>query len=270
MTLGDAKELLVANGYEVETRTVVKNGLEVDALSIGTGTEKIRPTIYSKTIENMEDDDEILSYVQKIICDVPEIDVSVMQDKEYIFSHCRSCIRHASDDESIVKWPVEDLEEYLRIDLGDGRNGSMSCVVSKALINSLNIDAEELRMYGRRNLSEIAEIKSMEEILSEMMGESFPGIEDAPAPTLGLYVGTTKNKVQGAAILLLSDLLDAFCLAHALDEITIIPSSTEEILLVTEKVSDDVIDRIIRDVNLEVDEWSILSDHCYHHRVTAA
>ena len=55
MKLAEVKSILEINGYEVEERTVNKNGLEVAALSVGSG--KIRPSIYAKTIEQMEDED---------------------------------------------------------------------------------------------------------------------------------------------------------------------------------------------------------------------
>ncbi|MCR5083853.1 MAG: DUF5688 family protein [Parasporobacterium sp.] len=266
MKLNDVKNVLKNKGFEVEERTVNKNGNEVKALSIGTGAA-IHPTIYARTVEHLENEEELLSYVNKIIQDVPDIDVAILQDRDYIVNHCRSCVRHASDDENIIKWKVyDDLEEYIRIDLDETNTGSMSCIVTKALFETMNVDIEELRMYSRRNLLEMAEIKSMSAVLGEMMGKEFPEIEEPPM----LYVGSTKNKIQGAAIILLTDLLDDFCRSHSINAITIIPSSTEEVLFVTEDVDDETINQMIRDVNLQVDEWNILSDHCYHHQLVAA
>lgn len=268
MNLSEVKSILVNNGYEVEERTVNKNGYSVEALSVGSGS--IRPSIYEKTVENMEDEDELLAFVSRIIDGVPEVNVSLIQDKDYILEHCRSCIRHESDDDTIVKWQVwDDLEEYIRIELGSERGGNMSCVVTKALMSSLDIDEDELRMHARRNLREHVSIKSMAQVLAELMGQVPSEIGSMDEV---MYVACTDDKSYAASVMLLEDVLQDFCLEHSIDSLVIIPSSVNEVILIAPRnMDDEAINSMIREVNeTQVDEWERLSDHCYRFEPIAA
>ncbi len=268
MKLSEVKSILLNNGYEIEERTVNKNGYEVEALSIGSG--RIRPSIYAKTVEEIEDEDELLSLVRRIVNNAPAVDVSVMQDEEYILNHCRSCIRHESDDESIVKWQVwDDLEEYIRVDLGHEHSTNMSFVLTKALLSSLDIDADELREHARRNLREHVSIKSMAQVLAELMGHAPSEVESMDEV---MYVACTDDKSYAASVMLLEDVLQDFCTEHNIDSLVIIPSSVREVILIAPRnMDDEAINSMIREVNeTQVDEWERLSDHCYRFEAIAA
>ena len=66
---------------------------------------------------------------------------------------------------STVKFPVYgDLEEYFRVKLDADRGSTMNFVVTKALAESIGLEAEELREAGRKNLMESARIQSMSEV----------------------------------------------------------------------------------------------------------
>ncbi len=269
MKLTEVKEILKNQGIEVEERTTMKNGKAIDALSIGEG--HIRPTIYARSVESIESEDELMDFVERIISSVPDIATGIIQDRDYILDHCRSCIRHQSEDDSIIKWSVwGDLEEYIRIDLGEEGNGSMSCVVTKALLSSVDICPDELRTYARRNLRDKASIRSMTEVLVELTGHELPE-EMIPSDEL-MYVATTSdNKSYGAAVMLLKDVLQNFCEEHHLDSVIIIPSSTSEILLVkANHMDDDQINAMISEVNTQVDEFEQLSSHFYLYQAVAA
>ena len=268
MKLTEAKSILTNNGYEVEERTVNKNGYSVDALSVGSGS--IRPSIYEKTVENIEDEDELLSFVNRIVDNAPAVDLSVVQDKNYILKHCRSCIRHESDDESIVKWSVwDDLEEYIRLDFGSEHGSNMSCIVTKALMSTLDIDADELREHARRNLREHVSIKSMAQVLTELMGQVPSEIGSMDEM---MYVACTDDKSYGASVMLLEDVLQDFITKYGFNKITIIPSSVNEIIILgeTQNTDESIINSMIESVNEEiVDEWQRLSNHLYIYSAAA-
>lgn len=260
MKLEEAKRVIEESGYKVQEVEALKGSCMVQGLSIGEGT--VRPTVYASVIKDM-DEQELLSFVAHSVDQAPQIDLSFTKDKDYILDHCVSCIRHRTDDERAVKWEVYgDLEEYVRINLGtDANNNNMSTVVTNELLESAGVSREELRVYARKNLKDTVRIQSMTEVLRGLMGNT--GM-DIPEPEDILYVASNESGVNGAAVMLLENVLKEFCKQHGLESIYIIPSSLHEVILASAKMPLCDVDSMIRDVNSsQVDPWDQLSDHVY-------
>lgn len=260
MKLEEAKRVIEESGFKVQEVEALKGSCLVQGLSIGEGT--IRPTVYASVIEDM-DEQELLSFVAHSVDKAPQIDLAFTKDKNYILDHCISCIRHRTDDDRAVKWEVYgDLEEYVRINLGnDDNNNNMSTVVTHELLESSGVSREELRVYARRNLKETVRIQSMSEVLSGLMGDM---AMEVPEPDVMMYVASNESRINGAAVMLLENVLKDFCKQHNLDSIYIIPSSLHEVILTSAKMPLCEIDSMIRDVNSsQVDPWDQLSDHVY-------
>ena len=265
MMMAQAKEVIERNGIEVEEVEALKGSCRVQGLTVGSG--RVKPTLYQKMLEDVEDEDELLRMVNMAMEKKLDVDIELILQKDYIIEHCISCIRHQTDDDRAVKWPVfGDLEEIVRIRLGDNSNGvSMTVTVHQGILDNAGMTADELRMYARRNLKEEVSIKSMTEIMCEMMGAEqasemgLTGFDDV------MYVATNKSRIGGAAVMLLDDVLDEFCKTHGLEKIYIIPSSLHEVILVSPMMGEDEVNSMIVDVNrTQVDEWDRLSDHVYH------
>lgn len=260
MKLEEAKRVIEESGYKVQEVEALKGSCIVQGLSIGEGT--VRPTVYASVIKDM-DEQELLSFVAHSVDQAPQIDLAFIKDKDYILDHCVSCIRHRTDDGRAVKWEVYgDLEEYVRINLGnDDNNNNMSTVVTHELLESSGVSREELRVYARRNLKETVRIQSMSEVLSGLMGDM---AMEVPEPDVMIYVASNESRINGAAVMLLENVLKDFCKQHNLDSIYIIPSSLHEVILTSAKMPLCEIDSMIRDVNSsQVDPWDQLSDHVY-------
>ena len=260
MMLNDAKKTLENAGIKVQEVDTLKGSCKVAGLSLGEGP--VRPTLYGQTVEEMTEE-ELVQFAQRAMEQIPEVDISFTKDKDFILEHCVSCIRHRTDDEKAVKWEVYgDLEEYVRIDLGtDAINRNMSTIVTPELLDTAGISPEELHIYARRNLKKTVTIQSMTEVLSGLMGDM--AIE-VPEPDVMMYVATNESRVNGAAVMLLENVLKDFCKQHNLDSINIIPCSVHEIILTSAKMPLCEIDSMIRDVNSsQVDPWDQLSDHVY-------
>ena len=153
------------------------------------------------------------------------------------------------------------VEECERIIVMDPFNDDSypTVVVQKAHLDGLGIDATELRKAGRENLRKVVQILPMAEVIAALMGMDVPSGDEEL-----LYVATTKDKLHGASIMLLGDVLTEFCKDHGLDSICIIPSSKHEILLVKGAMDRAEIDAMIREVNeTQVAEQDRLSDHGY-------
>ena len=263
MKLNTAKEVLENNGFEVRETDAMKGSCRVTALNVGDGDFRI--ALYERSLEQIESEKELLSFVEESLSRKPEIDKSLFHDRDYLLSHAVSCIRHATDDQKTVKWTFEDLEEYIRVYLNaPAENGVMSMTVTESLLEQTGIDKEEIHQAARKNLEEQTVITGMQQMIAEMIGSD--GMEGLfPEMPEKIYVATTKNKLHGASVMLLNDVLSSFCREHCLKEVALVPCSINEILLVDSNLlSEEEINAMIIQVNREqVDEWERLSDHVY-------
>ena len=260
-----ALEILREAGIKAEEGSALKNGRRIPSIIVGEGL--IRPTLYQHHIENIEDADELIKFVKEVITERPEVNPSEFYSKEYVLENVISCIRHETDDDETLKFRVYgDLEEYFRVSLGNQSEGMMSIVITKSIAANLNLDIDEVRMSARRNLSKTVSIRGMSEVLANMLN-----IESSQLPLPEeemMYVATANGGIEGASVMLLSDVLDEFCETHGVEKLIIIPSSTEEILLVPECPEDESsINSIIQEVNETQipDESKRLSDHLYYY-----
>ncbi len=260
MFLEDAKKVMRKEGIAFTEVETLKGSCKAKGLSVGEGS--VRPTIYEKSISEMCESD-FLDFIKSALENVPTLDTSIARDKDFIFEHAVTCIRHQTDDDVSVKWDAYgDLEEYVRINLGsDVAGNDVSFVATKELLKAADIDEDELKMAARKNLKDTVVIKGMTEIIREMMGN-----EETALPDMNevMYVATTESKTNGAAVMVLKDVLQEFCESHGLDSIYIIPSSLHEVIITSTRMPIVDVDRMIREVNeTEVDPWERLSDHVY-------
>ena len=258
MNIFTAIDVLEKNGIKTKLTTVNKDGKMKDALTIGTGS--IVPTIYQENLDQIRDEAEMLRFADTVLS-VPAYDVAHMFTREFFLQHVRSCLRPATDDKETLKYPAfGDLEEYFRVFMDPFNDDSYpTVVVQKAHLDGLGIDATELRKAGRENLRKVVQILPMAEVIAALMGMDVPSGDEEL-----LYVATTKDKLHGASIMLLGDVLTDFCKDHGLDSVLIIPSSKHEILLVKGAMDRVEIDAMIREVNeTQVAEQDRLSDHGY-------
>jgi len=259
MKITTAKDILEKNGIEVKLTSVMKDGRRKQALSIGTGN--VVPTVYQDTLDPISDEAEMLLFAEQITARIPSFDIGSLFTKEYFLTHVRSCLRPATSDNESLTYPAfGDLEEYFRVFMNPFNDDSCpSVIVLRAHLDALEIDELELRQAARDNLREQVQILPMAEVIAALMGMDVPSGDEEL-----LYVATTKDKLHGASIMLLGDVLTDFCKDHGLDSVWIIPSSKNEILLVKGAMDRVEIDAMIREVNeTQVAEQDRLSDHGY-------
>ncbi len=129
-----------------------------------------------------------------------------------------------------------------------------------------NVSIYCIRCVARRNLEKTASIRPMSEVLTDMIGDDSFGI---PIPGEDfMYVATANGGNKGSGIVLLKNVLDQFCESHGVERIIIIPSSTEEVLLIPASDKDEAaINQMICEVNdTTVSEDLQLSDHIYYNK----
>ena len=124
---------------------------------------------------------------------------------------------------------VEDLAVLYRLDLHSGDGTMMSARVTQGLLDAFGVSAEQMKKDALEHapVTHPASFRSMEEVLSEMMGGMPVPTPDDGQPRL--YVASTETMNRGAGVLAYPDFLQ-----EASEKIGgnffILPSSIHELL----------------------------------------
>lgn len=237
MTREMIMEELTARGYEVQSVEVVKNGVELQGITIGTGN--IRPTIYT---EQFKDDDNVDWVADKIINiyeesqkHAPRFDTERLMNWDYVKTHLQLCIQRKGN-EDIVKRDFLDLEQYIRVYVTE----DASFKVKPEHLEKFGVDADTL----------------------------FNAAWDCTKPTLtstNMVILSNESKVHGAIAM-----YDTWLLSSIADEykrdLAILPSSIHEVIVmpVDDNTNFRQLSEMVKDVNAtQVLPEEQLSDHAY-------
>lgn len=210
-------ETLRNEGIEAESVEIVKNGIPCKGVRVIKPGSDISPIIYFSSQDTYE---QIMFRIQTALeSAVPHDSVRLLTDPTYVRSHVYLAAQKKSEDD-IVKRDYLNLELYLRImlDLG-GQAGTGSVKVTPGLVAQLGITEDELWRCASANSQSGAGIRNMAEIL---------GLPDDDQP---LYVATTGQLTGGAAVLFFPEVFQTFCKDHGEVECFMLPSSTEEVIV---------------------------------------
>lgn len=146
---------------------------------------------------------------------------------------------------------------YVPLDANDEER----LVITEAIIDKVGMTSKELLQAAIRNIDKCWKIKSLSELMGELIGAPVSSSEmDVP-----LFVATTNNRSHGASVFLSDSLMKAASGKFG-GEVIILPSSVHEILLMPK--SDDFkyesLLEIVHMVNrTEVSEEDFLSNNIY-------
>ena len=160
------------------------------------------------------------------------------------------------EERNIVHMDYLDLSECYYISLGQGAR----IKVTQEYIDKLNISHGELMECARNNNYGNMKLRTMSEILSEMMG-----VDDFPDDDM-MYVLTRKDGMFGASYLADYDILWQVCRKLECDKIVILPSSRHELIILkySDELSANELYDMVSSVNrTEVAEEDFLSDNVY-------
>ena len=214
-------ETLRNEGIEVEAEEVeiVKNGILCKAIRIRKEGSNICPVVYYSEQDTYEQ--FILRIRSALESDVPRDSIKLLNDLNYVRNNVFLAVQKQSKEE-IVKKEYLNLELFMRImlDLG-GPSGAGSVKVTPGLVAQLSITEDDLWDYAAANSLKEAIIRNMAEILG------LPDADDEQS----LYVATTGQLTGGASVLFFPDVFKQFCEDHGEVECYMLPSSTEEIIV---------------------------------------
>lgn len=205
---------------------------------------------YSEELEQMRSNDRVIDAVY----DFNRIKHQIMP---------RLINRSMSQDflEHKVSYPIEDLSMTFYINLGEA-----VIHITDGLLKQWNITSETLRTTALSNLTpQTVGIMKLWEVVNQFM-DPFEGMDDKTkelCKKLPLYTIVTRGGHYGAAGILCKELMDSLCKMFG-ENVLIVPSSSDEVIVMPESMGDADLAALIPQINLtQVEDDKVLADHPY-------
>lgn len=160
----------------------------------------------------------------------------------------------------------EDMSLVYRMVVDSNEQGMASALVTNTMLSSYGITAEQLHADVMASAPEKfpASVRSMNEVLSEIMGIEPEMMPDEPA---GMYVATCNHGINGAGCMFYPGFMDQA--AEKLGgDFFVLPSSVHEVILLPDKGEMTVreLETMVQEINqAEVQPADRLSDSVYHY-----
>lgn len=272
---------------DVSITSVLKNNTtRLDGLSIKTPESNICPNIYLNQFfadyEDGRDIEDILTDIARIrqMHDAPaDLDVAAITDFNRIRDRIAAKLINTEQNREYLEdkphTDIADLSAVYYINLGSDACGSMTTVITNALLSQYDITVNRLHEIAIQNMGAKARFCSMFEVLSEFMSSD---LQDGLCPADNMmYVLTNESKLNGAALLLCPATMDKVA-EQVGSSYYILPSSIHETLVVpfNDGLNVDQLKQMVREVNsTQVAADEVLSDNVYvydyeRHSIVAA
>lgn len=246
-------------GYEVALKEVNKNGVILTGLQITDKDSNVHPVIYLDGIEGKLD--EVVDKIVKTFEEsrMQSIDVDHILTKSFIREHITIALQRKGDEELEKKPFMDDMEQYLVV---MWERNAMK--VRAELLKHVEMTSAEAWSYAHKNLNESTTIRSMNEVLAEMMGIDLEEM-GMVLPDNPMSVITANNNVKGASGILNTEALKEYGAKNGISKFYFIPSSIHEgILLPADELDIKTASEMVKEVNSnEVDPVDQLSDRAY-------
>lgn len=244
----DVNEELESKGCAatVEEITVDKNSVQVAALRVIIPGNDISPIIYPSSSETV---DEVADKVESAInAEAPDFDFDKLFDAEFIKKNLFITVQKATDkDEDYVKGRFLNLDFVPRILVeGNFKNENIaSAKITDAVLKKSGLLRTDVLSQAFSNSEKTAEIKGMSEMLG--FGFSFSQGEF-------MWVARCNNGIGGASVLGMERVFKEFCEKHDFDHVYMLPSSTEEVIVIKDLPDDsvEVAQNMVNDINGEM------------------
>lgn len=239
-------------GLKAGWKVVNKNGTLHTGIVIESGGQ-VAPVIYVDDL--IDERDGLDMAVNKILREYQAVknvnfDVNRMISRDYILEHITVAVQKNGIEELVKqKTEFDGIEAYLIVMDDDlSVEGNFSMKVNLDLLDKCEISESEAWEQARKNLHESVKIKSMSQIMEELMGEEFAevcGVDDK------MFIISTQSSVKGAAAILDRESMEAFAKEHNTKKIAILPSSIHEMIVVTDVDESDerALSAMVTDVN---------------------
>lgn len=213
-------EALKSMGYDVDEVTTVKNGVSCTGIRVMT-EDGICPIVYYSQEETLQ---SVLARIAHAMDKKPSLPVEDLKKASYYLENSYLCLQKKSD-EDLVKQDYLGHEIYVRVNMGSiSSEETGSFKLKSGSLKPFGISNEDIFRVAVENCRGMFKICSMAELLGiSDMGEDFQ-----------MYVGTADDTTYGASILYYPEVFREFCREKEELGCYILPSSTQEVIIVPE------------------------------------
>lgn len=255
MTREDIIRELIRKGYKAVEKNKIKNGVVLEGIAI-LSDRNVAPIIYTEDlIKNAVEQHKSLEAVVSTIVgifkcsNVLDFDTSIFQNKEYILDNIYIGLQRKSL-EDIEKRDIcfSGIESYLYIRMDEDKEGFYSAKVVREILEYANISADEAWQNAVSNTNSETVIMPIAKAISEMMGDEYT--EDIGGIT-PFHVISNRSRLKGASAILNKKVLAEFGEKYNVDRVIVLPSSTDEMLLLpyNDELNIDDFSNMVREVN---------------------
>ena len=153
--------------------------------------------------------------------------------------------------EDVLFIPVEDMAItfYIRIEIGESV-GKM--VIKNGMLEAVHITKKEAFLYAKRNLLKHCDIIDIEKIIQQYIHPDY-FLENKTDKICKMLVVTTKNRVEGAALMLVDGVMEKLEKYFA-SQYLILPSSIHEFIAIpyTSDYSISELKKMVHEINVTV------------------
>lgn len=259
--------LVEAKGFALEYAQKVTNHTTLEGIRIWKKDQKpisVGAVIYYNDSLFSLSDEDLARELMREGKYIPEMPLQILEDSQYLLDHVRPMILGMENQEAMEEAPYYMVKRdpflilfYVPITVREGEEGHVK--LTKELVKSHRIFEEELLEYAFEHAEEDLQVRSMPELLSEMLGEPLP-VEEGNMP---MYVVTNKESCFGAVGILLPKTYER--LSKILGSaFVVLPSSLHECICVPYTDEKEVYRAMVEEVNAtQVELTDQLSNHVY-------
>ena len=257
MHLDNLIDELLAQGIKAEVISVTKNGVDCTGLRLQSAVnDRVCPVVYFSDAEPAEN---IIDRVYEAVYrDRVDIDSSTFTDWDFVKDHVYIGIQRQGK-ERLVKKEFLNLELIMRVYLDlDGKGKTGTTKVTEDYVRAIGgVTVDDLWRHAIENSRSLYRIRPMGDIL---------GIDD-----IGMYVAASDKLIDAASVIYFREYFRGFCQDHGCDSCYILPSSTQEMIVLPHEVCRGVADtqtmaNMVMDINAsEVDPVIQLDPCCYRY-----
>ena len=224
MNIDSLRNILIEEGIEIEEITIVKNCVQCKGLRIVRPGQEASPIVYYSEEETMS---QLAARIRMVAgLDYPPFDPCMLVDPDFVLTNAYMAIQKKCED-NLAKRTCLNLETYLRVRLSVTTSESAYFRITGQMIAQLGLSESDLWNSAEQHFLGSVKIQDIAEVI---------GIpEDADG---SLYVLTAEEPACGAAALAIPEIFRGFCEDRGLQSCVILPSSTEELLIIPRNLDD--------------------------------
>ena len=274
------EKVMEPSGIRLEETEVPKNNKVVKGIAVRFPDFEAAPTVYpdhyfgvwknGHSVESIA-----LSVRNELIANAPgisKVDIESINRVEAATHLRASIVNYESNKNWLKDIPHEriaDLAVFAKWDFGDGYISK----VNGYLLGQIGLTKEEALKIAKENTARTAELKSMDQVMTEIIKETVGGdglADDLAAGVAdsSLYVLTTESGFDGASLIADRNILKQVH-EELGEDFYILPSSIHEVILVGKSDTDGDVDSLcemVRSINeAEVPVEDRLSDNVYEY-----